>query len=141
MPGYANPIAATSSQEGSSKGLTFSVDDITSPTAFYTATTKTKVLSVLATNNYGTILPVKLYVNRVGADPIRLIAESRVFKTKYMVQELVSGDLRVGDNGDQQLNKHKVIADFVLEAGDTLHATCPIIDAISLTVNLKEGIK
>ena len=141
MPGYANPISATSSQEGSSKCLTFSVDDITSTTAFYTATTKTKVLSVLATNNYGTILPVKLYVNRVGADPIRLIAESRVFKTKYMVQELVSGDSRVGDNGDQQLNKHKVIADFVLEAGDTLHATCPIIDAISLTVNLKEGIK
>jgi hypothetical protein len=141
MPGYAHPIeTTTSSSEGTSKGLTFSVDDITSPAAFYTATTKTKVSSVLATNNYGTILPVKLYVNRVGTDPMRLIAESRVLKTKYMVQELVSGDSRVGDSGDQQLDKYKVISDFVLEVGDSLHATCPIEDAISLTVNLKEGI-
>jgi len=139
MPGYANPILNTS-EEGTSKSVSFTVNETTSPTAFYTATTRTKVASVLATNTYGTILPVSLYVYRDLEDDTFLTCETRVLKAKYMVQQLVSGDLRVNDTADQEVGKYKVLADFTLNAGDALMATCPIEDAIVLTVNLKEGI-
>jgi hypothetical protein len=53
---------------------------------------------------------------------------------------LVSGDARVDDSQDQVLDRYKVAADFVLNVGDQLKATCPIEDAIVLTVSLEEGI-
>ncbi len=139
MPGYANPIETVASQ-GSPKSVSFLINQTTAPTAFYTATTKTLVSSVLATNSYGSILPVKLYVYRDLDEETYLTAESRVLKQKYIVQQLVSGDLRVDDSGDQQLNRYKVITEFVLNVGDSLKATCPIEDEVVLTVTLKEGI-
>ena len=140
MPGYAYPIATTSSESGTFRTLNAEVNEY--QTAFYGPSSRTRVLSVLATNSYGTILPVKLYVSRVGmmGSDEYLLCESRVLKSKYMVQQLVSGDSRVNDSGDQQLDKYKVIADFVLQAGDVLSAFCPIGNAITLTVNVKEGI-
>ena len=139
MPGYAHPIEAIASQ-GSLKSITALVGDIDNPAPFYTATTKTKVLSVLANNTLGTILPVKLYVYRDATESEFLTSEVRVLNHKYLVQQLVSGDARVDDGQDQVLDRYKVAADFVLNIGDKLMATCPIADAVILTVSLEEGI-
>ena len=139
MPGYANPIETVESQ-GSPKSVSFLINQTTAPTAFYTATTKTKVSAVLAKNTLGTILPVKLYVYRDEEEETYLTSEVRVLNQKYLVQKLVSGDARVDDSQDQVIDRYKVAADFVLNVGDQLKATCPIADAIVLTVNLEEGI-
>lgn len=143
MPGYAYPVETAAGQgvtSGSLKSISFSVNETENPTQFYTATTKTKVLSVLANNTLGTILPVKLYVYRDATESEFLTSEVRVLNHKYLVQQLVSGDARVDDSQDQVLERYKVAADFVLNIGDKLMATCPIADAIVLTVNLEEGI-
>ena len=144
MPGYAYPVETAATQGGTSgslKSVSYLITETTAPTSFYTATTKTLVSSVLATNNYGSILPVSLYVYRDSDEETYLTAEARVLKQKYMVQQLVSGDSRVDDSGDQQLNKYKVVTEFVLNVGDSLKATCPIEDEVVLTVTLKEGIQ
>jgi hypothetical protein len=143
MPGYAYPVEAAAGQgvtSGSLKSISFSVNETENPTQFYTATTKTKVLSVLANNTLGTILPVKLYVYRDATESEFLTSEVRVLNHKYLVQQLVSGDARVDDSQDQVLDRYKVAADFVLNIGDKLMATCPIVDAVILTVSLEEGI-
>ena len=143
MPGYAYPVETAASQgvtSGSLKSVSFSVNETENPTQFYTATTKTKVLSVLANNTLGTILPVKLYVYRDATESEFLTSEVRVLNHKYLVQQLVSGDARVDDSQDQVLDRYKVAADFVLNIGDKLMATCPIVDAVILTVSLEEGI-
>ena len=142
MPGYAYPIetAGQGVTSGSLKSISFSVNETDNPTQFYTATTKTKVLSVLANNTLGTILPVKLYVYRDATESEFLTSEVRVLNHKYLVQQLVSGDARVDDSQDQVLDRYKVAADFVLNIGDKLMATCPIADAVILTVSLEEGI-
>jgi hypothetical protein len=139
MPGYAHPIETTATQ-GSLKSISFSVNDTEDPAPFYIATTKTKVSAVLASNTLGTILPVKLYIYRDSTESAFLASEVRVLSHKYMVQQLVSGDLRVDDKDSQEVGRHKVITDFVLGIGDKLMATCPIVDAIVLTVSLEEGI-
>jgi hypothetical protein len=139
MPGYATPVGS-STEVGTPKTISYTVSESTSPTAFYTAGSKTRVASVLATNEYGTILPVSLYVYRDNNEDTYLTTETRVLKSKYMIQELVSGDSRVNDTADQEVGKYKVNTDFVLESGDALLATCPIEDAIILTVSLREGI-
>ena len=139
MPGYAHPIETTVNQ-GSPKSISFTVNQTTAPTAFYTATAKTRVSAVLASNTLGTILPVKLYIYRDSTESAFLASEVRVLSHKYMVQQLVSGDLRVDDKDSQEVGRHKVITDFVLGIGDKLMATCPIVDAIVLTVSLEEGI-
>ena len=139
MPGYANPVQTVASQ-GSPKSVSFLINQTTAPTAFYTATTKTKVSAVLAKNTIGTILPVKLYIYRDVTESEFLASEVRVLSHKYMVQQLVSGDLRVDDKADPEVGRHKVITEFVLNIGDKLMATCPIEDAIVLTVSLEEGI-
>ena len=143
MPGYAYPVETAAGQgvtSGSLKSISFSVNETENPTQFYTATTKTKVLSVLANNTLGTILPVKLYVYRDATESEFLTSEVRVLNHKYLVQQLVSGDARVDDSQDQVLDRYKVAADFVLNIGDKLMATCPIVDAVILTVSLEEGI-
>jgi hypothetical protein len=143
MPGYAYPVETAAGQgvtSGSLKSISFSVNETENPTQFYTATTKTKVLSVLANNTIGTILPVKLYVYRDATESEFLTSEVRVLNHKYLVQQLVSGDARVDDSQDQVLDRYKVAADFVLNIGDKLMATCPIVDAVILTVSLEEGI-
>lgn len=140
MPGYAYPVGA-SAEQGTFKSISFTVNESTSLVPFYTPTTKTKVVSVLATNTYGTILPVSLYIKRDSDDVSYLTSETRVLKHKYMVQQLVSGDLRVDDKGDQQVDRYKVINEFVLNAGDSLIATCPVEDAVVLTVTAKEEIQ
>ena len=140
MPGYAYPVETAVASQGSPKSVSFLVNQTTAPTAFYTATTKTKVSAVLAKNTLGTILPVKLYVYRDLTESEFLTSEVRVLNHKYLVQQLVSGDARVDDSQDQVLDRYKVAADFVLNIGDKLMATCPIADAVILTVSLEEGI-
>lgn len=140
MPGYANPVDSNL-EGGVARSISYTVNQTSTPTlSLYTAASRTRVVSVLATNTYGTILPVTLYVNRDVDETIYPIAETRVLKSKYMVQQLVSGDSRVNDTADPEVGKYKVATDFVLNPSDTLMATCPIEDAITLTVSLKEGI-
>jgi hypothetical protein len=139
MPGYAHPIETTVNQ-GSLKSISFTVNQTEATVPFYTATTKTRVSAVLASNTLGTILPVKLYIYRDSSALSFLASEVRVLSHKYMVQQLVSGDLRVDDKDSQEVGRHKVITDFVLGVGDKLMAECPIAGAIVLTVSLEEGI-
>jgi hypothetical protein len=141
MPGYAYPVEASSSEGGTIKSISYKVTNLTTPTTtFYTATAKTKVLSVLATNSRGSILPVKLHVFRDIDDSVSLVSENRVLKQRYLVQELISGDYRSDHLQDPAPKRHKPIAEFVLNQGDGLRATCPIADVVTLTVTLKEGI-
>lgn len=142
MPGYAYPVGVSTSEAGTSKTISYLIADadINTATEFYTAPSKTKVLSILATNSNGGILPIKLYVYRAEEDQSLLTAEARVLKQKYMVQQLVSGDARVDDQGDQQVDRYKVLTEFFLDQDDELLATCPIEDVVTLTVTLKEGV-
>jgi hypothetical protein len=145
MPGYAYPVGATGGssavEAGSLKSINALVeDDATPTTALFTASTKTRVNSVLATNAYGSILPVKLYAYRDSSEETFLVTESRIFKSKYMVQRLISGDTRVDDKKEPQVDRYKAATEFVLQAGDSLMATCPIEDVITLTVTVSEGV-
>lgn len=141
MPGYAAPIGISNIESGTVKSINYTVSNLTDPTTtFYTATNKTKVLSVVATNSMGSILPVKLYVFRDADDSVNQVSENRVLKQRYLVQELVSGDYRTDHLQDPAPKRHKPIAEFVLNQGDGLRATCPIAGVVNLTVTLREGI-
>lgn len=142
MPGYAAPIGTSNVESGTIKSISYSVANLTDPTTtFYTATSKTKVLSVLATNSRGSILPVKLHVFRDVDDSVSLVSENRVLKQRYLVQELISGDYRSDHLQDPAPKRHKPITEFILNQGDGLRATCPIAGVVTLTVTLREGIK
>lgn len=141
MPGYAAPVGSSNIESGTVTSINYTVSDLTNPTTnFYTATSKTKVLSVVATNSRGSILPVKLYVFRDADDSVSQVSENRVLKQRYLVQELISGDYRSDHNQDPAPKRHKPIAEFVLNQGDGLRATCPVADVVGLTVTLREGI-
>jgi hypothetical protein len=132
MPGYAYPVGATTS-EYAAKTVSRVIDDENTNQTLFTATSKTKVNSVLVTNNSFGTLPVRLYVNQGGTD--KIIARTRVTNTNYAVAPLVSGDSRVaGFEGES-------LTEFTLQAGDVLKASCPFADKITVTVNLSEGVK
>jgi hypothetical protein len=141
MPGYAYPVG-TVAETGTAKSVTVQVTDKDpSSTVIFTAASKTKVNSVLATNTYGTILPVKLYVYRAANTSTFLLTSTRVLTTKYLVLPLVSGDTRVGDVSNPEVNLYPVATEFVLQTGDVLRASCPIEDEVNITANLTEGVK
>lgn len=141
MPGYAYPVG-TVAETGTAKSVTVQVTDKDpSSTVIFTAASKTRVNSILATNTYGTILPVKLYVYRAANTSTFLLTSTRVLTTKYMVLPLVSGDTRVGDVTDPEVNRYPVATEFVLQTGDVVKASCPIEDVVNLTINLTEGVK
>jgi hypothetical protein len=142
MPGYAYPVG-TVAETGTAKSVTVLVTDIgpSTLTTLFTAASKTKVNSVLATNTYGTILPVKLYVYRAANTATFLLTSARVLTNKYLVLPLVSGDARVNDVSDPEVNLYKVATEFVLQVGDIVKASCPIEDVVNVTLNLTEGVK
>jgi hypothetical protein len=141
MPGYAYPVG-TVAETGTAKSVTVQVTDKDpSATTLFTATSKTKVSSVLATNTYGTILPIKLYVYRAANTATFLLTSARVLTNKYLVLPLVSGDARVNDVSDPEVNLYKVATEFVLQVGDVVKASCPIEDVVNVTLNLTEGVK
>lgn len=142
MPGYAYPVGATEAEAGSANSATVLVlDSGSTSTTVFTATQKTRVNSVLITNPYGTILPVNLYVYRDDTEDTSLLTSTRVLKTKYALQSLVSGDVRVGDESDPQEDRNKILTDLVLNTGDSIKANCPIEDVVTVTVNVTEGVR
>ena len=148
MPGYAYPVDAVSAA-GTAKSVNFLITDTApgSATVIYTATSKTKINSVLAvqTNAQDTgILPVSLYVGRDVSGTITkfLVNKTRVLKTAYLVLPLVSGDSRVGEDGNPTtIGYNKTSTEIVLQTGDKIYATCPFEDVVSLTINLEEGVE
>jgi hypothetical protein len=141
MPGYAYPVGVSESDIGTAKSVTVKVTDVAPAyTTIFTATQKTKVTSILLSNAYGTILPVNLYVYRAVSSSNFSVLSTRVLKTKYALQSLVSGDVRVGDDTNPQSDLNKMLTELVLQVGDVLKANCPIEDEVSVTVNVTEGV-
>ena len=90
------------------------------------------------------ILPVSLYVGRDVSGTITkfLVNKTRVLKTAYLVLPLVSGDTRVGEDGNPvSIGYNKISNEITLQTGDKLYATCPFEDVIGLTINLEEGVR
>ena len=145
--GYAYPVGASST--GSAKSINFLVTDKVPATAtlIYTATSKTRVNSVLAIHTGASdtgILPVSLYVGRDVSGSIvkHLVNKTRVLKTAYLVLPLVSGDSRVGEDGNPiSIGYNKISNEITLQTGEKLYATCPFEDVIGLTIELSEGVK
>jgi len=132
MPGYAYPVGATA-LEYPAKTVSKLIDAADTNQTLFTATTKTRVNSVLVANNSFGILPVFLYVNQGTGD--RLIARTRTANTNYLIAPLVSGDARVANFEGEALTE------ITLQAGDILKAACPLASKVTVTTNLSEGIK
>lgn len=141
MPGYAYPVGAETVAAGDSLSLNHLVDDTAISTAspFFTATSKTKVVTVTAVNVDIGIVPVRLYVKR-GSNAPSIVARTRVLKLKALVLPIVSGDSRVGDSGPSDQDYNKIATEFVLQTGDKLYAVSRLANAVELTVELKENI-
>ena len=140
MPGYAYPVGAVNSDTGTATSVTAVIDAANDLVTIFTATQKTRVNAVLASNDLGTIVPVDLYVYRDSEDENYFFGKTRVLKSKYLVLPLVSGDSRVDELvADPKANK--IATEFVLQIGDALKASCPIADAVNVTANLTEGVK
>jgi hypothetical protein len=146
MPGYAYPVDAVSAA-GTAKSLSFLVTDTvaSSATTIFTATSKTRVSSIIAVHTGASdagILPVEVYVGRGNPTVKHLIAKNRVLKNNFIVLPVVSGDSRVGEDGDPTtIGYNKVLPEFVLQTGDKLFAICPFEDVIQLHIELTEGVK
>ena len=146
MPGYAYPVDAVSSA-GTAKSVSFLVTDTAASTAttIYTATSKTRVNSIVAVHTGADdtgILPVSVFVGRGSPTVKHLIAKNRVLKNNFVVLPIVSGDSRVGEDGDPTTSGYnKVLPEFTLQVGDKLYATCPFEDVIQLHIELTEGVK
>ena len=146
MPGYAYPVDAVSSA-GTAKSISFFVTDKVASTAttIFTATSKTKVNSIVAVHTGASdtgILPVEVYVGRGNPTVKHLLAKNRVLKNNFVVLPIVSGDSRVGEDGDPTtIGYNKVMPELVLQTGDKLYATCPFEDVIQIHIELTEGVK
>jgi uncharacterized protein YdgA (DUF945 family) len=132
--GYAYPVGATATS-GTAKTVTVSISSANTAVTVFTATKKTSVNSVLVTNNDYGILPVKLYINNLEINSVR------VLKTKYAVLPLTATDTRIGDPADPTHDRNKVNTEFILQTGDVLKAVCPIANAVNVTVTMSEGVK
>ena len=145
MPGYAYPVDAVAAGSANSVDILIGQSDINTATPFFVATQKTKITAALATHTgaYDTgILPVELYVYRDGDSGEYLINKTRVLKTAYLVLPIVSGDSRVGEDGDPStIGYNKIAPEIVLQPGDGLVAICPFEDVIMLHVEMVEGVK
>lgn len=142
---YAYPVGAVAS--GTAKGVSFLVTDTAASTAttIYTATSKTRVNSIVAVHTGASdtgILPIEVYVGRGNPTVKYLIAKNRVLKNSFIALPIVSGDSRVGEDGDPITGGYnKVLPEFVLQTGDKLFAICPFEDVIQLHIELVEGVK
>jgi hypothetical protein len=141
MPGYAYPVGATEADTGTAKGVTKQITSVNTLVSIYTASSKTKVNSVLVSNSLGTILPVELYIYRTSDSTNYLLTKTRVLKSRYMVLPLVSGDTRVTPTTvTESINDRMIITELILQTGDIIKAKCPIEDVIDVTLDLKEGV-
>ena len=146
MQGYAYPVDAVSAA-GTAKSVSFLVTDTAASTAttIFTATSKTRVSSIVAVHTGASdtgILPVEVYVGRGSPTVKHLLAKNRVLKNNFVALPVVSGDSRVGEDGNPTSSGYnKVLPDFVLNTGDKLYATCPFEDTIQLHIELTEGVK
>ena len=134
MAGYAYPVDAVTSDKGTPKTVSVTVDEANTPVVLFTATKLTKVNSILVTNNDLGILPARIYLNDKEINSVR------VLKTKYAVLPLTSNGGRTDDPADPTNDRNKVNAEFYLSIGDQLKASCPIADAVNITVNMSEGV-
>ena len=142
MPGYAYPVGATTADTGVAKSVTALIDADHDLVTVFTATQKTRINSILVSNNLGTIVPVDLYVYRDEDEEDYFMLKTRVLKSRYMVLPLVSGDTRVSSTSVQaSVNDRMIATEILLQAGDAIKASCPIEDAINITLDLKEGVK
>jgi hypothetical protein len=139
MPGYAYPVGATASENYVSDSITASLTS-TSLIDIFTATSKTKITSILISNSYGGILPVDVYLNpaAVGEPTSTLVNKFRVHKRRYALQPLISNDPRV--NADM-LGDELIPTEVILNVGDKLQAQTRIADAITFTITYLEGVK
>jgi hypothetical protein len=142
MPGYAYPVGATESDTGTAKSVTKQITSANTLVSIFTATQKTRLNSVLVTNDLGTILPVELHIYRAADTTNYLLTKTRVLKSRYMSLPLVSGDTRVTPTTvNESINDRMIITELVLQVGDVVKAECPIEDVINVTLDIKEGIK
>jgi hypothetical protein len=138
--GYAYPVGATTADTGTAKSVTKQITSANTLVSIFTASSKTRVNSVLVTNALGTILPVELHVYRTTDTTNYLVGKTRVLKSEYMLLSLVSGDVRVSDTAEA-LTANKTLTEIVLQSGDIVKAKCPLEDVINVTLDLKEGVK
>lgn len=134
MPGYAYPVGADTAASGTPMTDSGVITSNTSPVVIYTAPSKAKITSILVHNEYGTILPVSVY-KKVGVTNYPLV-QTRVLKSRYALQALVSGDTRV----ESSVLDRDPITEVVLEAGESISASCRIEDVITVTVTGMEGL-
>lgn len=141
MPGYAYPVGAETVAAGDSLSINHLVSDtdITTASPFFTATSKTRVVTVTAVNVDLGIIPIRLYVKR-GTNAPSIVARTRVLKVKALILPLVSGDSRVGDSGQADEEYNKIATEFTLQTGDKLYAVSRLANAVQLTIELKENI-
>jgi hypothetical protein len=138
--GYAYPVGAVNADTGTAKSVTKQITSANTLVSIFTASSKTRVNSVLVTNALGTILPVELHVYRTTDTTNYLVGKTRVLKSEYMLLSLVSGDVRVSDTAEA-LTANKTLTEIVLQSGDIVKAKCPLEDVINVTLDLKEGVK
>ena len=134
MPGYAYPVGADEAATGNAGTTSVLVDQASTPVTIFTATSKTKIISILLHNGLGTIIPVTLYIHDGSVN--RPLAQVRVHKWRYALQQLVSGDARV----ETEVLKKDTLTEFVLMPGDSLKASCRYDDTVTVTATYIEGI-
>jgi hypothetical protein len=132
--GYAYPVGTTASS-GTAKTVSVAISSANTPVTIFTATKKTQVNSILLANNDFGILPVRLYINSVELNSVR------VLKTKYAVLPLTATDIRTADPADPTADRNKTNIEFILQAGDVLKASTRIANAVNVIVTMSEGVK
>jgi hypothetical protein len=136
--GYAYPVGASASS-GSAKSVTVPLTT-TSTTTLFTATQKTIINSALLTNTSGGILPVYLYIRPSNGSTDLQVAYKRVYMEEYAVLPLTSSDPRTNGSVANQGAKN-TLTEIVLNVGDTIKASCPIANAINVTLYFSQGVK
>lgn len=139
MPGAQITGGRLVSDKGFNKGVSALIDS-TGFVTVYTATLKTRLDSVLVSNQLGTIVPVEMYVTRDGDLSPTFVTKTRVLKTKYMTLPFAGNDVRVSDAPITETS-NKVIAEIILQPNDEIAFKCPVDEAVTVTLNLREGIK
>lgn len=143
MPGFASggtgsSSVALSGESGYIGTASTLLTDELSHQDILTATSKTKVVSVLLVNSTGGSLPVDLFVLRDGElDAHSLSLGVRVHKRRYALQALVGGDPRVDY---EMIGDGLTLTELVLQPGDSLRARCPISEAVTAHVTYYSGV-
>lgn len=139
MPGWQVEPTALAAESGSIKTQSFVLTDEEDPQIILTASSKSKIISILLTNVSGGTLPVTFSVTE-GSAPFTtatIINKLRVHKRRYALQALVSGDTRVDE---PMVGDSLSLTELVLETGDELKGYCPVASAVHVHVTYLEGV-